>query len=45
MPPLTAAELAIYGPEVLDSCPIEMKTFRIVPKTWEEIYGSPKPSV
>jgi hypothetical protein len=45
MPVLTENELAQYGPEVLNSCPIQFKSFQVVPKTMEEIYGSLKPFV
>jgi hypothetical protein len=36
-PALTEAEVAKYGPVVASTCPKEIKTFRLVPKTAEEM--------
>ncbi|CAF2824043.1 unnamed protein product [Rotaria sp. Silwood2] len=36
-PALTEADVAIYGPIVVSTCPKEIKTYRLVPKTAEEI--------
>jgi len=36
-PALTEAEVAVYGPVVAGTCPKDMKTFRLVPKTDEEM--------
>lgn len=37
MPPLTQAEVAKYGPVVLESCGAGIPTFRLVPKTADEM--------
>jgi len=36
-PALTEAEVALYGPVVAGTCPKDIKTFRLVPKTAEEM--------
>jgi len=36
-PALTEAEVAVYGPVVVSTCPKEIKTYRLVPKTAEEM--------
>jgi len=36
-PPLTEAEVGVYGPVVAGTCPKEIKTYRLVPKTAEEM--------
>jgi hypothetical protein len=36
-PALTEAEVSAYGPVVADTCPKEIKTYRLVPKTAEEM--------
>jgi hypothetical protein len=36
-PPLTEAEIAVYGPVVAGTCTTDIKTYRLVPKTAEEI--------
>ena len=36
-PPLTEAEVAKYGPVVAGTCSKEIKTYRLVPKTAEEM--------
>jgi len=36
-PPLTEAEVGKYGPVVASTCPKEIKTYRLVPKTAEEM--------
>jgi hypothetical protein len=36
-PALTETEVSAYGPVVADTCPKEIKTYRLVPKTAEEM--------
>ncbi len=36
-PALTEAEVGVYGPVVASTCPKDIKTYRLVPKTAEEI--------
>jgi len=36
-PPMTEAEVAAYGPVVAGTCSKDIKTFRLVPKTAEEM--------
>jgi hypothetical protein len=36
-PALTEAEVAVYGPVVAGTCPKEINTYRLVPKTAEEL--------
>jgi hypothetical protein len=36
-PALTEAEVAVYGPVIAGTCPKEIKTYRLVPKTAEEM--------
>lgn len=36
-PALTEADVAKYGPVVADTCSKEIKTYRLVPKTAEEM--------
>jgi len=36
-PALTEAEVGVYGPVVASTCPKEIKTYRLVPKTEEEM--------
>ncbi|CAF0810341.1 unnamed protein product [Rotaria sordida] len=36
-PALTEADVAMYGPIVANTCPKEIKTYRLVPKTAEEM--------
>lgn len=38
-PELTEAEVNVYGPVVANTCPKEIKTYRLVPKTEEEMKG------
>ena len=38
-PALTEMDIAKYGPVVAGTCPKEIKTYRLVPKTAEEIKG------
>lgn len=37
MPALSETEIATYGPIVSDTCPKQIKTYRLVPKTAEEL--------
>ena len=36
-PALTASEISVYGPVVASTCTEDIKTYRLVPKTPEEI--------
>ena len=36
-PALTEAEVGLYGPVIAGTCPKEIKTYRLVPKTAEEM--------
>jgi hypothetical protein len=36
-PALTEDEVAVYGPVVAETCPSDIKTYRLVPKTAEEM--------
>ena len=36
-PALTASDIAAYGPVVASTCTEDIKTYRLVPKTAEEI--------
>lgn len=36
-PPLTESEVTQYGPIVSGTCPKDIKTYRLVPKTAEEL--------
>jgi len=36
-PALTEAEVGVYGPVVASTCPKEIKTYRLVPKTADEM--------
>jgi len=45
MPALTQHEIAQYGPEVINACPIGIQTFLVIPKTTEEMNGTSASSV
>lgn len=40
MPPLTETEIAVYGPIVSETCSKDIKTYRLIPKTAEELKGN-----